>query len=454
METKHIVLIAVAVLAVLALPLVAARFMGGSDGAASAALEKEYERIRSEGEPLTGEELNAWYATPPDGQNAAVPFGRAFAVYVEPMDRVLAGLPLTGDADWPPRGERFPATTVGVIQTHCENNAATLEFLYEGAEMSGCRYPTDLRKLAAAELPHLSRVRRCTQLLCEQAVLLAATEDCAGSVHALSAAVAMAESMQEEPLLISQLVRVASLGYVFETLSRVLSTATLADDELSHLSAAIATVELGRGFHRAYMGERVLNVSADSRIGPGLEALLAEPPADGWEQSSTSLIQDAIANGTFDRGLLFAVNTLRGMIAAADKPPAEAAALFRDLEQDLTEAPDENMVEAMCTPLLFRGHQARLRGAALCRLALTAVAVVQHQRAHGDVPTSLEDLVPEFLPSVPLDPYDGQPIRYRTTSEEFVVYSVSKNQRDDGGREEADFMYAWENGDLTFVVRL
>jgi hypothetical protein len=42
--------------------------------------------------------------------------------------------------------------------------------------------------------------------------------------------------------------------------------------------------------------------------------------------------------------------------------------------------------------------------------------------------------VPEFLSSVPLDPVDGEPLRYRRNGDgTFLLYSVGENGVDDGG---------------------
>jgi hypothetical protein len=53
------------------------------------------------------------------------------------------------------------------------------------------------------------------------------------------------------------------------------------------------------------------------------------------------------------------------------------------------------------------------------------------------LPVTLQELVPEYLPAVPLDDFDGRPLRY--SAEKKVVYSVGTNFTDDGGmtREEA-----------------
>jgi hypothetical protein len=47
----------------------------------------------------------------------------------------------------------------------------------------------------------------------------------------------------------------------------------------------------------------------------------------------------------------------------------------------------------------------------------------------GALPTSLADLVPEFLPAVPLDPWNGKPLRHEGAK----VWSVGRNGVDDGG---------------------
>jgi len=59
------------------------------------------------------------------------------------------------------------------------------------------------------------------------------------------------------------------------------------------------------------------------------------------------------------------------------------------------------------------------------RLAIAAIALERHRLARGEVPEALETLVPEYLPSVPADPYDGRPIRFeRFSSGQFILYAV------------------------------
>jgi hypothetical protein len=65
--------------------------------------------------------------------------------------------------------------------------------------------------------------------------------------------------------------------------------------------------------------------------------------------------------------------------------------------------------------------------------ARAAVAAERFRRARGRWPTALNELAPEMLPSLPLDPYDGQPLRMRHMGDTLAVYSVWPDGQDYGG---------------------
>jgi hypothetical protein len=68
------------------------------------------------------------------------------------------------------------------------------------------------------------------------------------------------------------------------------------------------------------------------------------------------------------------------------------------------------------------------------RTAITVMAVERYRRArNGEAPASLSDLVPEYLAAVPLDPFDGKPLKYRIAPDSYLVYSVDINRIDDNG---------------------
>ena len=45
-------------------------------------------------------------------------------------------------------------------------------------------------------------------------------------------------------------------------------------------------------------------------------------------------------------------------------------------------------------------------------------------------------MVPDFLPAVPADPFGGKPLRYVIRKGACIVYSIGRDQTDDGGRDD------------------
>ncbi|MBI4583937.1 MAG: hypothetical protein HY717_07935 [Planctomycetes bacterium] len=74
-----------------------------------------------------------------------------------------------------------------------------------------------------------------------------------------------------------------------------------------------------------------------------------------------------------------------------------------------------------------------------------------HRLARGRLPESLEALVPEYLPAVPLDPYDGKPLKYDPAKR--ILYAVGQDLMDSGGSSEPDPEKAcWDRDEPTFRI--
>jgi hypothetical protein len=64
--------------------------------------------------------------------------------------------------------------------------------------------------------------------------------------------------------------------------------------------------------------------------------------------------------------------------------------------------------------------------------AEVGLALERYRQAKGEYPATLAALVPEFLPTVPMDPFTEKPLIYRTEPGGAVVYSVGAGGREDG----------------------
>ena len=59
------------------------------------------------------------------------------------------------------------------------------------------------------------------------------------------------------------------------------------------------------------------------------------------------------------------------------------------------------------------------------------LALKAHEIDHNDLPSSLDELVPQYVSKVPLDPFDGKPIKY--SKDKKIIYSVGEDGIDSGG---------------------
>ena len=90
-----------------------------------------------------------------------------------------------------------------------------------------------------------------------------------------------------------------------------------------------------------------------------------------------------------------------------------------------------------------------LRIEATINIAKTAVALERYYLNQSTYPESLSELVPQFLPKVPADPIDLQPLRYqKMPNNQFKLYSIGANETDDGGEihkdnNKGDWVWRW-----------
>ena len=86
-------------------------------------------------------------------------------------------------------------------------------------------------------------------------------------------------------------------------------------------------------------------------------------------------------------------------------------------------------------PNFLKSPKNAVRYEVMCRLTRVAILMKRYELSHKNLPQEIfNQLVPEFLASVPIDCIDGQPLRYKLNKDgSFLLYSVGSNGKDDGG---------------------
>jgi hypothetical protein len=386
----------------------------------------------SPGLPNSLAELNAWYVEPPEGQNAATFFVRGLeAIQITDADLASRDLPIIGKGELPEPGRPLPSKMKAAIAALVQRNSAVLDAFREGMAFGQARYPLDLNRGFNTELPHLGKLKLAAQITQLNALLHAENRQPQAAAESLLIVLAAAESLKDEPLLISQLVRVACLGIAKDTLERVLNTIVLPRADLERLADALATIERelssGTGFTRCIAGERAIVLAAFD-AGDELEQLrtnfeglppnyrlnLSIPPLNELTRDLES--QRAFAEETFNRALLMRAQPFPERI--------EVDAHFSSaLEAAGTN--DFPLCAMLITPWGNKATRREAAGLVTLRRMQTAVALERYRGTNENrYPFSLSELVPVFLEDVPQDPFDGQPLHYARNGDSYELRSV------------------------------
>jgi hypothetical protein len=137
---------------------------------------------------------------------------------------------------------------------------------------------------------------------------------------------------------------------------------------------------------------------------------------------------------------------------AASKLPVEARLTrLHEIEDEIEELSFLHAVIDMFTPVMRRIAELDVQLRAHIELARTALAIERYRLATGEVPAELAVLVPQYLNGVPIDPFDGRPIRYRCTEPGYLLYSIMEDGQDNDGRTR-DEVEPDEPYDLCFIV--
>lgn len=86
-------------------------------------------------------------------------------------------------------------------------------------------------------------------------------------------------------------------------------------------------------------------------------------------------------------------------------------------------------------PYFVSGTQATSGAIAYRRMVQMALAATRYRLERGHYPAEAAELVPTYLPALPIDPFDGKPLRMKTEADGLLFYSVGRDRTDDGGLE-------------------
>ena len=414
-------------------------------------LEVKLEAIRAAGYPTTGAELNAWYSIPESAENAADMMIEAFDHYYDWNSEYLEDLPILGEAELPGRTEDINQASKTAMAEFLADNSKAMELLHKAARIEHSRYPVDLGS-GFSLMPYLclSDIRKGAKRLQLEAVLHAENDEPQLAINSVEAIFGVGHSLANEPLLISQLVRIAIEALSVGTLERVVNRTELTDEQMAGISQMYLGAEDSNGLSRAFAGERCMYTSVFDMPASGMSGF----GGGGWGLSPVLSLYKAV--GLADTDKLLYLDYMGKNIEAFKLPLNERSKAFKAIEAEFGKVSKIHVLLHILMPALSRVAELDLRRTAHIRVAVTSLAIERYRLAGGSVVDGLDELVPRYLESVPEDPFDGKSLKYKKLDVGYVVYSVGEDRVDDGGLEDTQENRITASGrrtcDIAFVV--
>jgi hypothetical protein len=373
-------------------------------------------------------DLEASRAVVPDAENSAL----VLAKVRELLPQTAWNTELDTLLEGPQPCEQLRPDQVALLRSELARARPALEEARKVADLLRGRHPIAHRRPAiSTQLPHLQPLRGTVTWLKLDAMLRAQDRDLRGAALSCRAAMNAARSVGDEPTTVSQLVRVACVAVVGNAVERTLAQGEAEEQELAALQQLFTEEDAHPALQVVLRAERAMIHDTLEAVENG-EITLSQLDSDGrrpapWDERVFGFYyRDRVRE---DHPRLFALMARRFEIAAL--PLHQQGDAQRAFTAEIV-ASTRNVVTLLLPEMnkvgeAFRRHQATSR----CLELL--LAIERYRLRHGAWPESLGQLTPGLLEGVPLDPFDGQPLRYRRLEDGAMVYSVGHDGVDNSG---------------------
>jgi hypothetical protein len=398
--------------------------------------------MRLAGEPVTIPALQSWSPVIADEENAGILFQKAVSSFWWP-NMLPKNAPGLRKLDWPgPVAPISPELRSAVVNLIARNQQA-LELLHAGAKLPKSRYPVYWTSVPPqmAYWQALAKLRPLSEVLEFEALLMADQGNTPGAIQAIETLFGLARAMGQEPYLAAQHHRIGYLHAAVQALERVLNYHCLTDDQLHTLSQDVreAMTSTGPSLARAFSGERCLAI--DEFASPAQQRMgWMGPGPTGVQKVALDLVSfTAQASGLRDLQLLQQLRALENWkTKARQMATSNADALLGSNSIEITTSSEPRDRLAAAEAYWRNVLTVHLETVARLRTAQAALGVEQFRSAHFDqLPDGLDQLKLESLVDVPTDPFTAGPLRYQRLAKGYLIYSVGRDRRDNGGFESA-----------------
>lgn len=404
-------------------------------------LRRAYAELEKDGRPMQMEDVIPPQI--PDSENAALLYQSAILLLkAQPAERDDVLNDLGGLCDSFLKGTIEP-NELARLEESIRRDVVTqaLSIAQQGTNRPACRFDRQYSAGIQMDLP-MSDIRQMARILCTKARFESQAGRPAEAWELLRTQLRFSDALVQEPVIISQLVRCSMIRLSCEAIRAVSETAPPDQQQSRDLMDSLKTFDDIRPLILAMDGDRLL-------FG---QWLLGLPKPELYKVIRKDLFTQDDASDLWYWALFRWIHFRPVFLAdhaAYLRATHESLRMVKrpyspDDRKDLV--PPRHILTSMLVPGYSRVKEVYLETIAQIRITRAGLALLQYKRDHGEFPPTLDVLDAKEV----ADPFVDQPLRYRVEPEGFVLYSVGKDQKDNGGvpqpadsKDKTDFDIVW-----------
>lgn len=231
-------------------------------------------------------------------------------------------------------------------------------------------------------------------------------------------------TQQNEPLLISLLVRVSTTGLALRVLDQGLADHVWTGDQIALYQELLEKIDLPKDLLFVLRGERIYGRESWKALQPRQQGFWA-----ALEIQATRLL--------LEKNAAYHALLMQGALESMEHSLHESgwnrsnAQVFKEEQAALAHSPLHRMMYMMLTlaiPALDGAIEKTVECQTQVDQSLIACSLERYRLAHGSYPSSLDALVPEYLTKIPNSPINRKPMNYSVKPDStFLLWTPSWN---------------------------
>jgi len=313
--------------------------------------------------------------------------------------------------------------------------------------------------LMAVEMPELRKFRYACYCLDMQAKLMAAQGQIEPALQLLVDLYKMGTHLRDTKTLVEQLVGIAVEAYAVQTGFEILDKIKPNSALLKNFQEQLQTISSEAPSTIDYSVEKLISYDCIQRFftddGKGGGHVYGTRFFEKSSHAEYFLGADWTRNRKKDLKNLKRQQTVELTEKVYDylnniqqKTPYQLHKENSDSVKVLTEMTKDDPMWSVIAPALVKVLTISYRCKTDTEASITTVAILRYKNEKNEYPATLEELVTAgYIKEIPIDPFSGEPLVYKRTVDNFILYSVGENFTDDGGMHSE---WGTDKGDYVF----